>query len=269
MKVGRAEMIGSSKTEKTMDHAAPDQAMLAFAKLEGCKSLTDNLYGSPVEIFNHHKCATTFLARFLKEFCDTNNLKHKINYRGVVDMDEMRKGMDIVSLSNADYRFVKANGGSGLHVIRNPLAIVNSAYFSHRNVHPSNGWHLLEEQRDSLLKMNKEDGIWSTIEFLEREEFYPETKGPLRALREWDFDDEHFFTLRCEDLVKSPARCLIDAIATHYKVTEDLTSAFSLPPEKNFTFAAMAEGRKPGEVDNSHHFRSGNPQDYMNNLTNE
>ena len=104
--------------------------------------------------------------------------------------------LDIVALTNADYSFVRNRVLSGIHVIRNPLDLICSAYYSHLSTHSLEGWPELELQRTVLKSVSKPEGLMLTLTFLERSDFYSGAIGPLLALRHWDFSDEAFSTLR-------------------------------------------------------------------------
>ena len=55
-------------------------------------------------------------------------------------LDRMEARAAVVVLVNADYGFVSGTVGEGLHVIRNPLDVVVSAWHSHRTTHSTDGW---------------------------------------------------------------------------------------------------------------------------------
>ena len=86
---------------------------------------------------------------------------------------------DIVLLVNADYGFVSGTAGEGLHVIRNPLDVVVSAWHSHRTTHSTDGWPELAAQRARLRAVSKAEGLAMTAAFISRPDFYPGTPGPL------------------------------------------------------------------------------------------
>lgn len=156
---------------------------------------------------------------------------------------------DLVLLTNASYRYVRDRFAKATHVIRNPLDLIVSAYYSHRNTHPLDGWPELEAQRRVLRSASEPDGMLLTIAFLEREEFYNGAVGPLYALRHWDFSDNRYSTIRMEDLVINPG-LLSESLRTNEK------SQRQLPDPKAFTFEAIT-GRQVGQLDMISHYRSG------------
>jgi len=96
-----------------------------------------------------------------------------------------------------------------------------------------------------------------TLAFMERNDFYPVTSGPLNHLSQWDLDNEKFLTARMEDMVLKPTEFMKNALAFAGKNPD----AYQHVPEKLLTFKAMT-GREVGERDNSNHLRSGDPNDW-------
>ena len=146
---------------------------------------------------------------------------------------------------------MRAIDAPALHIIRNPLDIVQSAYYSHLSTHPLSGWPQLEMQRRILANCSKEDGIFLTLAFLEQHEFYPRTPGPLHALRHWRFDDPRISTIRMEDLIAD-----VNGVLGN-RVLESLGKNIRLPELEEFTFERVSGGRRVGEVDDTSHYRSG------------
>lgn len=81
----------------------------------------------------------------------------------------------------------------------------------------------------------------------------PGTSGPLHAMRNWDYDDTRFKTVRIEDFTLQPSRWAADLIPM---------SRPCLPPDWRFTFEAFSGGRPRGSVDDSSHYRSGDPGEW-------
>jgi hypothetical protein len=160
---------------------------------------------------------------------------------------------DIVALINADYAFVRERVSSGVHVIRNPLDLICSAYYSHLSTHSVAGWPELELQRSVLQSVPKPEGMMLTLAFLERSDFYSGAIGPVLALRGWDFSNEAFTTLRMEDVVAD-----INGIIG-IRLTEMFGSGLKLPDAADFCFERFSDGRRPGEIGNTSHYRVGKP----------
>jgi len=168
---------------------------------------------------------------------------------------------DIVFYRNSDYRLIKTLDVRGIRIIRNPLSSLVSGYYSHLESHAVGEWDKLIAQRKALQSLNRDDGMWQTLKFLEDPSFAKYTQGPLLALSVWDDKDERFLTLRMEDIVLKPVEFLETALSYYGKHPKD----YRLPPEETFTFKAMT-GRKVGDEDTSEHLRSGSPDDWKDKL---
>lgn len=208
-----------------------------------------------LNFLGHHKCASIWLRDYLLAVSRLNGLSI-----GLTHLSQHLPDGEIRFLANASYRYVADGGLRGCHIIRNPLAMLNSAYFSHRDTHPTDGWPQLARQREMLRATDQETGIYLTLAFLERTDFHPGAIGPFKALQAWDFDDKRFLTLRMEDMVGDPSGRLGQAFA--FLGRHDLV----LPEDSDFSFRAVSGGRRAGEVDERSHYRSGDPQDWRRHL---
>src|SRR5437016_34352 len=122
----------------------------------------------PIYIVTHHKCASTWLRRYIMEFCSLNSLEiFTTHYSYVAPVFPC----DIAVLGNASYDFLNERAVKGIHVIRNPLDVIVSAYYSHMNTHPLAGWPRLSGQRQALRSVDKDKGLLLTLQFLERGDF--------------------------------------------------------------------------------------------------
>jgi sulfotransferase family protein len=205
--------------------------------------------------FTHHKCASTWLGIYLQEVAKLNS-----QTLGATPSSQEIPADPIVLLRNASYHFVKSRCSSGCHVIRNPLSVVASAYFSHRQTHPVEGWPELQVQQPLLRSVDRTTGFYLTLAFLERPDFYPGTIGPLCGLRAWDYDDPAYLTLRAEDLVLRPSEAIGQAFAFMGVRCQ------RLPDDQDFTFERFSGGRLTGQVNEASHYRSGSPSDWREQL---
>jgi len=162
------------------------------------------------------------------------------------DVSPRRAG--IAFFGNSSYERAALKKLGGVHIVRNPLDILVSAYHSHRNTHPEDGWKELTKQRALLKRVGLEEGLYLTTTFLERADINAGAVGPLFALRNWDYDDPRFVTVRTEDFVARPA-----STVRSLQAFADL----KLPSDDRFTFEAVSGGRTRGEVNSSSHYRSG------------
>ena len=123
----------------------------------------------PFVVLTHHKCASTWLITYCAQVAAMNGLRFGHTHYS----DRLVEGqLDIVTLINADYSFVKGRVTSGIHVIRNPLDLICSAYYSHLSTHSLTEWPELELQRAVLQSVSKPDGMMLTLIFLERSDFH-------------------------------------------------------------------------------------------------
>lgn len=209
----------------------------------------------PIYLLTHHKCASTWLGAYVQSYCKLNQLKMFASHYSEPEIDV---SSDVVLLMNASYGHIQERVTKAIHVVRNPLNIVVSAYYSHLNTHSLDGWPKLEAQRDILRSVSDQEGMLLTIAFLERQEFYDGAVGPLYALRHWDFSDERFLTIRMEDLVVGPSQ-LSDRLSRNDGALR------VIPDPKAFTFEAIT-GRQVGQVDMTSHYRSGDVMQWQKYL---
>ncbi|MGD9545594.1 MAG: hypothetical protein AB7F41_15190 [Methylocystis sp.] len=174
----------------------------------------------------------------------------------------LHSGNDIVIALNADYFAIKdhlSRNMQCLHVIRNPLSVIVSAYYSHLRTHPIDGWDCLVEQRRVLSEVDQDIGMALTLAFLESSHFQPDTNGPLCDLSSWAYDDSRIATLRMEDITSNTA----DFFAMLSR-TEVLKNAL-MPDSGTFSFAAIT-GRQKGVIDLSSHYRCGSSDEWRDAL---
>jgi hypothetical protein len=209
-------------------------------------------------VLTHHKCASTFVAFYLEKLCALNRLRM---FRSHLGTAQPQPESDFSLLTNATYTQIEdAIDAPAVHIIRNPLDIIVSAYYSHRSTHSLDGWPHLRDQRRVLLQSSKEAGLFLTLAFLERTEFFPKTSGPLHALERWNFDDTRIRTIRMEDLVTDISSMLGQT------VVNVMQTEINLPEPEDFSFERITGGRRVGEVDDASHYRSGRPGNWREEL---
>lgn len=230
-------------------------------RLKSCADSVAKTQASPSNgalVLTHHKCASTFLRIYLDEFARANDLTLSESHYGIAKRAD---GSQITYLNNAVYASIAEDlSGPALHIIRNPLDLLVSAYWSHRETHPVRDWPALQDQRDVLQKCSDEEGLFLTLAFIEGGEFYPKTPGPLMAMRSWGYDDPRIRTVRMEDMVKD----------VNSSIGAFLAESFDCPTitidAERFTFERMSNGRKPGEIDPQSHYRAGLPGEWRSTL---
>jgi hypothetical protein len=202
-------------------------------------------------VLTHHKCASSFIHFYLRRFCEINALRLYVSHLGSARPPSPLQ-YDVCLLTNACYaRLAEYISVPAIHVIRNPLDVVVSAYYSHRATHPLDGWPELEAQRRVLQLYCKEAGFYLTLAFVERDDFYRETPGPLCALRHWRLEDATIRTIRMEDLVNDVTAVLGAPLSASFG------EQIQLPGAADFTFERVSGGRSIGQIDNTSHYRSG------------
>jgi len=138
-------------------------------------------------------------------------------------------------------------------VIRDPRDILISGYYSHKKSHPviEGMWKDLPVQRSVLLKLNKEEGLLSTIDFLDYQ---------FNNLKHLYKSKVTFFMF--EDIVDNPHKLVKNILnvwgmkATNIKQVVD-----------KFTLENLKLGKIKTPPFNSDHYRSGRPGEWKDVLS--
>jgi hypothetical protein len=206
------------------------------------------------------------------------------------------RGIDFVSHGNADMEHIKGLGEHrGVHIIRDPRDIAVSAYFSHMHSHSVEQWSELQNYRDKLQAMSKEEGLATEIE---------NRKTEFRQIESWNYDQPNILEIRFEDMPDS-SYDLVIRVFQHYGLVDDsryrtrhklremaldvvdsiggtagskltrwirpdtVSGAEILAMAWQFRFQSLAGGRKAGDENVKSHFRKGRPGDWVNHFTND
>lgn len=249
--------------------------------------------------YGHHKCATMWWNRIIANACKKTGL----NFRAVYDErgfdGDLKRFIDdqqinFISHGNADIRHIADLGDHrGVHIIRDPRDIAVSAYFSHLHSHSVKEWSELEDYREKLRGMSKDDGLATEIE---------NRKTEFGQLESWDYDQPNILEIRFEDMANSSYDLILLAFQHYGLIDEsdngvarrirelllDITAALAgnvgrsvtrrLRSEKlsgaellglawRFRFQSLAGGRQQGDEDVTNHFRKGRPGDWVNHFT--
>ncbi|MGB5772417.1 MAG: sulfotransferase domain-containing protein, partial [Crocosphaera sp.] len=157
--------------------------------------------------FGHHKCGTQWIQGILREVCQDMGLIYSHAYSAEKFNDDLeefikQKKCDIFSYTNAKCQYVeKLKNFRGFHVIRDPRDIVVSAYFSHLYSHPVEQSIRLKEERETLQKMSKHEGLIQEIEF---------NQGTLEAIGDWNYHQENVMEIKMEDLTINSYAIFVD-----------------------------------------------------------
>lgn len=190
-------------------------------------------------------------------------IENRLNKLNIFSIGDMSKDNKILFYRNSSVEVFNLYPEiPAIRVIRNPMSIVKSAYFSHLNTHKVEGWTRLERQRVLLDSVSQNEGMWETYNFLKEEIFFHCTEGPLLTLAKWPDDSEKLKTYKMEEITASPSSFLL---SIWQLLGGELETIKFVPPEI-LTFKHQSGGRKLGEVDATHHLRSGNPEEWRSLL---
>src|SRR5690348_2372028 len=176
--------------------------------------------------FGHHKCASTWIDGILKQVAIEAGFNHtvvldkltphgsgqlwtnapRLRSRTPFDRSLLRElmdliGTDLVSCITSDRQQAEVlKPDRGFHVIRDPRDIIVSAYFSHRNSHPTDGLPHLAAHRAALQDASKEEGLLLEMEFSGHE---------LTELGDWNYGTENILELKMEEMTVRPYETFI------------------------------------------------------------
>jgi len=254
--------------------------------------------------YSHHKCATGWSNSILRELCFHLGLRHKTahgaqqygSHGGLRSWVGVHR-VEFLAFTNA--KIEQANSlppHRGFHVVRDPRDVLVSAYFSHKNSHPTKDWPELEEHRKALQSLSKEEGLLKEIEF---------SRQFLEPMQNWDYDQDHILEVKMEELTGDPGQKFRE-ILSHLELLGEqgespgavsklrqygnrgfykLHHEISLPLPRRLSvedaihpdvldailhahrFEKMAGGRAKGEENTKSHYRKGKPGDWQNHFT--
>ena len=249
--------------------------------------------------FGHHKGATTWVRYLVARLCDLRGDRWAVfdnpgqfGYDLTATVGQRR--LDFVAFTNAEQRFLTdLPAFKGFHIVRDPRDTLVSAYFSHRESHPTDSWPELAAHREQLRRLSREDGLLAELEF---------SAGVFAAMEGWDYGQPHVLELKFEQVVAHPFATMTEAFTFLGMLKDETTTArewatlalhaatarlagrwggrlralgrFRRVPVEvllaevhHRRFAKLAGGRKPGEVDVQSHYRAGQPGDWRNHFT--
>ena len=242
------ECLAKLSSEKKSVTSSPSQ-------IHSFHSYNDKEY---IVYFGHHKCATTWIAKILREISKRAGLSIADNasaatlkqlkisdYNIICDRSAVKTDVDL--FSNFNYH--------AFHVIRDPRDVIVSGYFSHKKTHPVDNWPRLIPHRIKLNCVSLEEGIKLEMDF---------SSGILQTMHDWDYNNPRVFETRFEKLTIDPLNEYIK-IFTFLGLYPHLISNHTLQIVIDmFSFKRMSKGRKIGEEDASSHYRKGVPGDWVN-----
>ncbi len=230
------------------------------------------------------------------EACNYMGLKHAHyhspkmwNYKDGFNLDKVadENKLDFVSYISADLRYIgDLNRFRGIHVVRDPRDVAISAYFSHRNSHPTEYWPELVEYRELLQRLPKDEGILENFKFTAQLPIDGWNCNLFDTMREWNYQTENVMEVRFEDLVRDPYQKFLEmfdflgllrfseppALGSMHdqeraKRQASMPAWILLMIVYQNRFAKLAGSRRRGEEDEGSHYRKGAPGDWRNHFT--
>lgn len=248
--------------------------------------------------FGHHKCASTWIHNIVDAVCADAGWRCDYLYGEHLFKSDLAahvasKRLDWISYVNADAKHLaRLPALRGFHIVRDPRDLVVSAYFSHRNSHPTHAWPELIPHRERLTKLDKREGLLAEIEF---------SGQFLIQMESWDYTRPDVLELKQELFTKDPYRGFLEVFRflgvlddTHYNkqrwLPYLLRSALnisnrklgalqpvrvamdSIPGERllgvvyDNRFEKFSEGRDKGRENVKSHYRKGAGGDWVNHF---
>ncbi|MGV6826285.1 MAG: hypothetical protein ACWA5Q_04865 [bacterium] len=254
-------------------------------------------------LFAHHRAASSWANDILRELAFSGGWKHRVLHNesmfnhdlaGYINIQQP----DLLCLSNSKSAYLnEIDNFVGIHLVRDPRDILISSYYSHRNSHPVGEWTALETHRKELQAVPLEQGLYLEMEF-RHEQF--------RDMLDWDYNHPSVYEVKMEELTQNPLPHLSKVLSDWQRLQSTVSPAqrfsgilqrklnrvlntierqlqlpVTLPRltsskigieqlqraiSKN-TYEKKSHGRKTGELNNQHHYRSGVPGSWRDLLT--
>jgi hypothetical protein len=222
----------------------------------------------------HHKSGTRYIGLVMEGMCKFNGSCYaELNNPKWFDHDILRALPDgrplYVKYMNADYRYIgDIPDFRAFHVIRDPRDLAISAYYSHLYSHSTDWWPELAEHRGVIQDLAFQPGLMRDMQFTDQlpTDGFPITVFP--AMAAWDYDDPRIIELTFDDLVADPLSFFVTAFsfiglidASSDRQRDHLRELID-----TYSFEKMSGGRRRGETDPRHHYRSGSPGEWRTRL---
>lgn len=202
--------------------------------------------------FGHHKCASTWIWQLVADVCLEAGLRHDLyldaqtpsgrgpltNYRETIPREKLgasveKNNLDFLCCITSDWAHVEAldRPFKAFHVVRDPRDIIVSAYFSHRNSHPTEGLPHLQAHRERLQAAPKDEALFLEMDFSSQE---------MEDLRTWNYDHPDILEVRMEELTAHPYEGFLEIFEFLERMRWE--SAYRMP-QKVRTFLDTARNR--------------------------
>lgn len=172
-----------------------------------------------------------------------NSLFHNMNY-------DYKSFKERVNLSDSNY--------IGIYIYRDPREYIMSTYYSWMYSHP--GGH---EKRSHIQRLSKEEGLKYVIN---------QTKewNEWEMIRSWgECNDEKIIKIKFEDVFGSDDKQnkMIDSFNEIMKLGLNNQQLSNVKSKMSYT--NFSGGRKQGETNNKHHYRSGGELTWKNEMVDD
>jgi hypothetical protein len=212
--------------------------------------------------FGHHKCGTRWILKVLDDVAESAGLTTHEVFRLSTTADELVAAVaehrpDVLQFTNARPEPVAALGAlRGFHVVRDPRDVVVSAYFSALGSHPTGEWWSdLDRIRARLQRASKRDGLLYAMDL---------RYGQFVAMRDWQPRPD-VLEVRMEDLTTRPDRWVevLSFLGLLGDGERQVAGSALREIVARHGFEQLSGGRRPGEADESSHYRKGVAGDWV------
>jgi len=212
-----------------------------------------------------HECASGWLNRITAELAAAAGLRYEEFNRPEMFGSDLgthieANNLECISWTNTHYRMIQDLDFRAFHVVRDPRDLFVSAYFSHRNSHPTDDWPKLVPFREKLLAVSKEEGLILELDFLSR---------VFDRFRAMDLNDPRILQLTLERISPNDLAELERAYEFIGLFDRGLKPRHCRRVMKANSFEKRSRGRKKGVEDQQSHYRKGVAGDWQNHFTEE
>ena len=198
----------------------------------------------------HHKTGTVVIEKVLRVVCQQLNLKYQYCPQSQLESDT---DVWMQHHSHVDFTLID-RPVIGTHMVRNPCAIVVSAYEYHKNtIEPWANRKIKSmdglSYREILNKLDMEEGVI----FEMKNDFYVESsRNTIMDMYNWDYRRPNFLELKFEDLMTNYDATLANMFK-HYGFTRDMINTSLMVASKY-----NLRNKKEEDVHNNKHVTNKN-----------